>query len=152
MCYFAAFKNLYALHLITLRSGDRGRILQDESLSFAIDSLSHFPEMKLKYIAIASSVVEIYSRSGYPRTPTLATLQKMRDRKGKGKGKALVKFKTTSDGIESLFEQEDDEVEDEVEEALAAMEGGHRKSKCPVTFGEVTNVRIFEKAIREGRL
>ena len=140
MQYFAAFKNLYALHLLALRSGDRGVILQSESLSFAVDSLSHCADMKIRYIAIANSVVSLESKPKYMKDHLTLAMEK---RRAKGKGKASTCW---------MLDHFEDTASDEAEEALSSIMAGESKVRIPRDFAELDDVKIFSKQIRTGRL
>ena len=190
MQYFAAFKTLYALHLINLRTGDRQRrscssdaqlhrihpihslkcilhcfktvtkfmsvvmltqISSDipqyhysENLNFAIDSLSHCPEMKLQYIAIGNSVILLTSRPEQFTSQQASLMGKRTDKKGKGKAPA--------DHIGLLLEQSDESTSDDAEEALASVMAGESKLRIATKFGAVQDVKIFTRQIRTGKL
>ncbi len=145
MQYFAAFKNLYALHLIALRSGDRGILLQNESLEFAVDSLSHCPNMKLKYIAIANSVVALELKPEYLNHHMTIALERLRDKKGKGKAH--------NDSLSSLMDSIEDSASEEVDGFLAQMMAGKSRLKILLGgFGDADEVRIFARQIRLGKL
>ena len=144
MQYFGAFKNLYALHLIALRSTDRNITLQNESLSFAVDSLSHCPDMKIKYIAIVNSVVALESKPEHRKSRMTAALDKRKDKKGKGKA--------PEDSFSSLLEQFEDSASDEVEEAVTDFMAGETKLKVPRQFADADDVKIFSKQVRMGKL
>lgn len=145
MQYFAAFKNLYALHLIALRSGDRSITLQSESLNFAVDSLSHCPDMRMKYIAIVNSVVSLESKPKHMKDHlTVAMIEKRRDKKGKGKA--------PTSNFSNLLDQFEESASDEAEEALAGIMAGETKLRIPRDFAELDDVKIFSKRIRTGKL
>jgi len=145
MQYFAAFKNLYALHLIALRSGDRGILLQNESLEFAVDSLSHCPNMKLKYIVIANSVVALELKPEYLNHHMTIALERLRDKKGKGKAH--------NDSLSSLMDSIEDSASEEVDGFLAQMMAGKSRLKILLGgFGDADEVRIFARQIRLGKL
>ena len=144
MQYFAAFKNLYALHLLALRSGDRSITLQSESLSFAVDSLSHCPDMRIRYIAIVNSVVSLESKPKYMKDHLTMAMEKRRDKKGKGKA--------PSSAFSSLLDQFEETASDEAEEALAGIMAGESRLRIPRDFSELDDVKIFSKQIRTGKL
>lgn len=147
MQYFAAFKSLYALHLVALRSTDRNMALQSESLNFAVDSLSHCREMKIKYIAIVNSVVALETKPEQFKRYLATAMERQRDKKGKGKGKAPV------DAFSSfLSDQFEDSASDEVEDALSEIMAGESKLRIPTGFSAAEDVKIFSRRIRGGRL
>lgn len=119
-------------------------ILHSESLNFAIDSLSHCPGMKLRYIAIANSVIALESKPDQHTKSKRMASERRKDKKGKGKA-------SPSD-ISSLLEQLDNSGSDDAEEALAEVIAGESKLRLPTRFGAVEDVKIFSKQIRLGKL
>ena len=124
-------------------------LLHSESLNFAIDSLYHCPEMKLKYIAVANtaSTLDLQSHPSKTQSPNTASSQK--DKKGKGKapmGQPSLPWLDQSDGFSS----------DETEEALAntaiSQQDKQRRLRFTTRFGAVDDVKIFSKQMRLGKL
>lgn len=147
---FAGFTNLYALHLINLRSPqDRSSsILQQESLSFAvdsltlIDSLTDHRDMRIKYIAMASSVIALEEKPDQFSKHLRMVIERRKDKKGKGK--PLTSFVVTP--------AEDDDSGSDVNEVMADVMAGERRLKFPTIFSAVDDVKIFTKEIRGGTL
>ena len=138
-------KTLYALHIITLRSTDRSVQLQGESISFAVDNLSHCPDMKLRYIAMMSQVMALEVKPDQFRRHLKAVMDRRKDRKGKGK--------VPADATLNLFiPGTDDSGSDDVDDILADMGAGETKLKFATRFTEVKDVKIFSKEIRGGKL
>ena len=138
-------KTLYALHIITLRSTDRSVHLQGESISFAVDNLSHCPEMKLRYIAILNQVIALETKPDQFRRHLKAVMDRRRDKKGKGKAPA--------DATLNLFNpQTDDSGSDDVDDMLADMGAGETKIRFTTRFPDVKDVKIFSKEIRLGKV
>ena len=138
-------KSLYALHIITLRSTDRSIHSHQESINFAVDNLSHCPEMKLRYIAILNAVVALETKPDQFRRHLKAVMDRRKDRKGKGKAPA--------DGALSCFiPATDDSGSDDVDDILAEMGAGETKLKFNTRFSDVRDVKIFSKEIRGGKL
>ena len=145
MQLFYGFKNLYALHLINLRTADRHSTLQSESLSFAVDTLSHCPNMRIKYIALVNQVVMLETKPPqFNKTLQLVMEKRIRDKKGKGKA--------TSDAISSLIEAFEDSDSDGSSEFLADWMAGDHKIRCAYNFAAASDVGIFSKEIRLGKL
>lgn len=138
-------KTLYALHIITLRSPDRSHHLQNESVSFAVDNLSHCPNMKLRYIAMVAQVVALEAKPDQFRRHLKAVMDRRKDRKGKGK--------VPADASLNLFiPATDDSGSDDVDDILADMGAGETKLRFATRFGEVKDVKMFSKEIRGGKL
>ena len=138
-------KTLYALHIITLRSPDRSHQLQNESISFAVDNLSHCPNMKLRYIAMVGQVVALEAKPDQFRRHLKAVMDRRKDKKGKGK--------VPADASLNLFiPTTDDSGSDDVDDILADMGAGETKLKFATRFAEVKDVKIFSKEIRGGKL
>ena len=138
-------KSLYALHIITLRSTDRSNQLQGESISFAVDNLSHCPDMKLRFIAMMNQVMALETKPDQFRRHLKAIMDRRKDRKGKGKALA--------DATLSLFlPGTDDSGSDDVDDILADMGAGETKLKFSTRFADVKDVKIFSKEIRGGKL
>ena len=144
MQLFYGFKNLYALYLINLRSGDRSATLQSESLSFAVDSLSHCPDMKVKYIALVSQVVMLETRPPQFNKALQLVLEK-RNKDKKGKGKAV------SDAINTLMEAFEDSDSDGSSEVQADVLTGDHKIRFTSSFAVAADVKIFTREIRLGK-
>ena len=138
-------KNLYALHIITLRSSDRSVHLRGESISFAVDNLSHCPDMKLRYMAMNDQVIALESKPDQFRRHLKAVMDKRKDKKGKGKALA--------DASPNLFVPGTDESgSDEVDDILADMGAGETKLKFSTRFVDTKDVKIFSKEVRGGKL
>lgn len=138
-------KTLYALHIITLRTTDRSVQLQGESVSFAVDNLSHCPDMKLRYIAMINQVMALETKPDQFRRHLKAVMDRRKDKKGKGKAPA--------DATLGLYlPATDDSGSDDVDDILADMGAGETKLKFSTRFADVKDVRIFSKEVRGGKL
>ena len=142
-----AFQSLEALHLISLRGGDRNTSLQLESLAFSVDSLVQCAEVKLRYIAISERVTEINGQAHFRKQ--LKNLidgsddQELRlqvDKKGKGKAVEPDRLlqEVTSD--------------QELDSRLARLQAAQRRLRIPRRFDDIDNVKIFSYEVRTGRL
>ena len=141
------------MHIINFRNEDTCHWVVREIRKFAVDSVSHNPEMKLEYIALENTVERLVRRAKKP--------------KSKGKGKAVDKGKgketevgatsgsPTFPSLDSILAQplvsessEDEGLnsEDEVGPGLKleTLEG--------VRFYDIFGVRIFRKDVMMGRL
>jgi len=153
--YLPGLVNLRAMHMINFRNDDTCHWVIREIRKFAVDSVSHNPEMKLEFIALENTVERLVRRMKKPKS------------KGKGKATDKGKGKETSTGssagsssvafptIESILappaisDSSDDESvnsEDEVGPGLKleTLEG--------VRFYDIYGVRIFRKDVMMGRL
>ncbi|CAD6570780.1 MAG: hypothetical protein ASARMPREDX12_009169 [Alectoria sarmentosa] len=139
------FKSLHAIHIITLRTTDRSVQLPSESISYAVDNLSHCPEMKLRYIAMINQVVALETKPDHFRRHLKAVMDRHKDKKGKGKAPA-----ETSLGL--FIPAADDSGSDDVDDILADMGAGETKLKFTTRFVDVKNVKIFSKEVRGGKL
>ncbi|KAK4693917.1 hypothetical protein P7C71_g3572, partial [Lecanoromycetidae sp. Uapishka_2] len=145
---FAGFTNLYALHLINLRSTSSNPILQQESLSFAvdsltlIDSLTNHHDMKIKYIAMANHVIALEEKPDQFSKHLRMVIERRKDKKGKGKALAAL----------LAMSGEDDDSGSDVNEVMADVMAGERRLKFPTNFAAVDDVKIFSKEIRGGTL
>lgn len=140
---FPGFRTLHALHLITLRQADRNPIWQIESLNFAVDSLSHCPGVKLKYIAIGDQVSSLETRPELFKKHLKTIIERRRGDK-KGKGKAV-----DTDGTPEIVEEVSDR---ELDDVLAEVAAGEKKLRFTTTFDNAKDVRMFWREIRTGKL
>ena len=120
-------KNLLAMHIFAIRSTDSCHAVGREARKFTIDTMTHCPGVRVKYLAMAGIVFEL------ARRPRSARRNRAADPKGKGKAKA-------DDGVES---DEFSEIEN-VGPEMSCIK--HWK------FSEVTGIKIFRKEIRNGKL
>ena len=139
----AAFKDLIALHLLTLRENNR-TFLHADSLYSAVDSFSHYPDVKLKWIALDSNLRRVSSRPerlfrDFEKRKKIRALVKT---KGKGKAKAT----NIDDSEES---SEPDLPGEEVGHRLMAM---RLRADGRRNFNDVEGIKIFQKEIRLGKL
>lgn len=141
--------------MINFRNEDTCHWVVREIRKFAVDSVSHNPEMKLEYIALENTVERLVRRA--KKTKSKGKGKAME--KGKGKGKEMGGGTTsggpavpTLDSILSpppISESSEDEYlnsEDEVGPGLKleTLEG--------VRFYDIFGVRIFRKDVMMGRL
>ena len=141
---FAAFTNLHALHVLTLRSFDRNYVWQSETLNFAIDSLSHCPNIKLRYLALGEHVTSLQTLpANFPKHMKIPKEKTSKiDKKGKGKAVDVV---ANGDSVE-------DNSDRELGDILALISAGENRLRLTQRFDDVRDVKIFKKEIRTGRL
>lgn len=142
--WFPEFENLHALHIITLRSAEPELTLQDERLKFAIDSLAHCPNVKLRYLAMGEKVQLLEQRPLAFRTRLNIVMDRRRSDDKKGKGKAVDRF-----GDLDFIDHTSDR---ELDETLEAIPPEDRKRRFSTPINSVKGVRIFSKQIRSGKL
>ncbi|KAJ4418909.1 hypothetical protein N0V82_005258 [Gnomoniopsis sp. IMI 355080] len=135
--------NLRALHIVNLRNDDTCVWVMRETKRFIIDNLSHFPELKLEWLAIDED--EHAERLIRWKAPP----KDKKKAKAKGKEKATSSTSTNGDqypvlslepGVES--ESEDDDTGDGMK--IETIDNIH--------FYDVWDVGIFKRNIVSGRL
>lgn len=143
---FAAFSDLHALHLIYIRTNERTMTMQLEFLNFAIDSLVHCPNVKLRYIAVGPHVYALERRPQHFRNHLKVVMNGRKpDRKGKGKAIDDVVPATAGEASYEASGCEADEI-------LAGVTAGDKRLRFSTRFEDVKKVRIFAKDLRTGKL
>jgi hypothetical protein len=141
----AAFSNLLALHLLALRDNNR-TFLHADSLHSAVDSFSHYPDVKLKWIALDNNL-RLVSRKPERWVKVFEKRKEDKKRrahiKSKGKGKAKA-----TEGADSEDSSEADIPADEVGHRLIAM---RLRADSRRNFSDAQGVEIFTKEIRLGK-
>jgi len=168
--FIAGLTSLRALHTIQFRTDDTCMWVMREFRKFAVDNVSHNPNMKLEYLALDTSVERLVRR----KQPTKsAGKDKTTDKKGKGKAKAMDNTSKAlaelimglgnsnfGDGGSSsisglatpvLFEWQESSDEEENPGAIGKT-GLKVETIEGIRFCDVGGVRIFEKDILAGRL
>jgi hypothetical protein len=147
------------MHIINFRNDDTCHWVIREIRKFAVDSVSHHPEMKLEYIALENSVERLVRRVRKPKANT----------KGKDKGKAVDKGKSTAvppigsvanayPTIANMLDvQEADTVSSEDESGCGGSDddmgpGLKLETLEGVRFYDVYGVRMWRKDIMHGRV
>jgi hypothetical protein len=144
--------NLRALHIIYFRNNDTCIWVTRESLHFIVDSLSHRPELKLEWIAMADDRVDRIVRNAGDG----------KDGSSRGRGKAKTSTATTLSfgGVQAgtypvILPPESSESESESSDEEGP---GHHNSQLryrtfgPILFHDVWGIKIFEKEMRTGCL
>ncbi|OAR01338.1 hypothetical protein LLEC1_04589 [Akanthomyces lecanii] len=160
MQYFHELVNLRAINILHFKNNDTCLWVVRETLRFMVDNLSHYPEMKLEWIAMEDDRVdrvvrpgesddEEFCRQRLPRSeqpvdtvPVVATDPQAQPSSGHASDASLPLFPSdVLDGDES-----DDELPHDVGSRLRYTTVG------PMQFYDVWGIKIFEKEIRSGRL
>lgn len=140
--------NLRALHIINLRNDDTCVWVMRETKRFVIDTLSHFPEMKIEWLAIdeAEHVERIVRWKELPKE------KKNKAKKGKEKASSALtngdhQYPMLSMGNTDIGSDSDDDYENGGEEGtsrILTIENIH--------FYDVWGVHIFKREVITGRL
>lgn len=145
--------NLRALHIINLRNDDTCVWVMRETKRFVIDNLSHYPELKLEWLAIDDDerVERILRLKDTPKE------KKGKSAKSKGKEKAVPLTSLpngdhfpvlTLDNLELGSDSEEDD-----EEELNGPDGMSKIETIDnIHFYDVWGVRIFKREVVTGRL
>ncbi len=139
------------MHIITFRNDDTCHWVIREIRKFAVDSVSHNPEMKLEYIALDNTVERLVRRAKQP--------------KSKGKGKAVNKGKgkekasgagpgTSFPSLDSMLlpSPPSESSEDDMDTEDDLVPGLKLETLEGVRFYDIYGVRIFRKDVMLGRL
>lgn len=149
--YLTGLVSLRALHIISFRVDDTCLSVMRETRRFIVDTISHYPDMQLEWIAIGDDhrADRVIRRTESPK--------KSRKPKTKGKGKDVAPgladvaasafpILPTDPWNDSSSSSEDDEDDS----------GGHPYLKLDlieaICFYDIWGVRIFKKEIVAGRL
>lgn len=153
MQYFSGLVNLRAINILHFRNNDTCIWVVREILRFIVDNLSHYPELKLEWIAMEDDRVDRVIRPSDETND--APNERNNNKRAKGKSKDKAPAVATSgphnmfpalplDGLDSESDSDDD-----------GFNGGSRlrfKTVGPLQFYDVWGVKIFDKEIRSGRL
>ncbi|RFU71931.1 hypothetical protein TARUN_10328, partial [Trichoderma arundinaceum] len=153
MQYFSGLVNLRAINILHFRNNDTCIWVVREILRFIVDNLSHYPELKLEWIAMEDDRVDRVIRPTDEANDAPDERNNNKRAKGKSKDKAPAgpgaglhdAFPALPvDGLDSESDSDDD-----------GFNGGTRlrfKTVGPLQFYDVWGVKIFDKEIRSGRL
>lgn len=143
-------QNMRALHIINLRNDDTCVWVMRETKRFVIDTLSHFPELKLEWLAIDED--EHAERIVRWKAPPKD--KKKKNSKGKGKEKAPAPTFTNGDQYPVLIlDNAADVVSDTDEDDMAGFEGSTKIETIEnIHFYDVSGVKIFKKEAVTGWL
>jgi hypothetical protein len=130
--YISGLVSLKALYILTCRTDDTCQWVVRELRSFAIDNIAHYPELKLEYLALDSTVERVVRKKVDPK----------KTKKPSGVQKLLAGKETESKDSETS----DDENSDDDQQP------GLKIETLAVKFYDVYNVRIFRKDVKSGIL
>jgi hypothetical protein len=130
--YISGLGALKALYILACRTDDTCQWVIRELRNFAIDNISHYPELKLEYIALDSTVERVVRKKVDPK----------RTKKANGVQKLLAGKETELKEPETS----DDENSDDDQQP------GLKIETLAVKFYDVYNVRIFRKDVKSGIL
>jgi len=168
MQHIAGLASLRALHVVHLRNDDTCVWVMRETKKFLIDNVSHYPDLKLEYIAIdeddrVDQLIRVSKKDAEGGDDEGKEGKGKKDKKGKGKQKAtmpsldagsaadldvtaLIAAELGDEGSSSGSEEDtDDDGDDEfLGQKIKTVEG--------LFFCEVEGIDIFQKEIVAGRL
>ncbi|KAI1876935.1 uncharacterized protein JN550_001007 [Neoarthrinium moseri] len=145
--YLSGLVKLRALHIVSFRNDDTCLSVMREIRRFIADTVSHYPELQLEWIAMGDDnrAERIIRKSDAPKLP--------KREKGKGKGVApepsiLDPFPILpSDGWDGSSSEDGDATDDDFETPYLKLNLIER-----ICFYDIWGVRIFEKEIVAARL
>lgn len=158
MQYFHELINLRAINVLHFKSNDTCLWVVRETLRFMVDNLSHYPEMKLEWIAMEDDRVDRVVRPGESEDDEFGPHRLSRSDQptitgpfnppsdpssGHGSDSSLPLF--PSDALGDSDDSDDEQVHDGVSRLRYTTVG-------PIQFYDVWGIKIFEKEIRSGRL
>ncbi|KAK9770808.1 hypothetical protein SCAR479_12485 [Seiridium cardinale] len=151
--HLTGLANLRALHVISFRVDDTCLSVMRETRRFIVDTVSHYPEMQLEWIAMGDDnrADRIIRRTDNPRKP--------KKKQTKGKGKEIIPLTGLSLAAPALFPilptdvWDDSSSESEVDDG---ENGAHPYLKLDlieaICFYDIWGVRIFKKEVVAARL
>ncbi|KAH7328025.1 hypothetical protein B0I35DRAFT_472781 [Stachybotrys elegans] len=159
MQYFSGLVNLRAINILRFRNNDTCIWVMREILRFIVDNLSHYPELKLTWIAMEDERVARVMRPEDPDSDANSDAERRKQaRKGKQKAEAPAIPPIDgplpphglpwlpSEGLESDSDTDDDEPVYDTGDRL------RYKTVGPLRFYDVWGIKIFEKEYRSGKL
>ncbi|KAK8868910.1 hypothetical protein PGQ11_007488 [Apiospora arundinis] len=143
--YVSGLTNLRALHIISFRSDDTCLSVMRETRRFIVDTISHYPELKLEWLSIGDDD----RAQRIMRKTDLPTAEQKGKKKGKGKEVAAPDA-AEEDGYPAFPDDRWDEESDSDED------DGAQWLKLDlidnIAFYDVWGVKIFKKEIMTARL
>ncbi|KAI9764925.1 MAG: hypothetical protein M1840_007950 [Geoglossum simile] len=130
--YISGLESLRALYILACRTDDTCQWVIRELRNFAIDNISHYPELKLEFIALDSTLERVVRKKVEPK----------RIKKANGVQKLLAGKETEPKDSETSGDEDSD---DDQQPGLKIETQG-------VKFYDVYNVRIFRKDVKFGTL
>jgi hypothetical protein len=144
------------MHIITFRNDDTCHWVIREVRKFAVDSVSHNPEMKLEYLALDNTVERLVRRVKLPKAKDKGKAVDKVNGILKGPTKSDVPGSATYPNIMEMMKPTEDFSSD-----YESGEGNSGDESLPnlkletlegVRFYDILGVRIFRKDIMMGRL
>jgi hypothetical protein len=144
-------KRLRAFHILRFKNNDTCVWVMREILKFVVDSLSHFPETKLEWVAMEDDRVDRIIRV----TAADLELRKEQRRRRKGKAKAPMPFVPSAynggySPMPSVSLSPTSDTESDSDEDFDC--GPTFRTIGPLHFSDVWGVRIFDKEVLGTRL
>ncbi|EHK20372.1 uncharacterized protein TRIVIDRAFT_48522 [Trichoderma virens Gv29-8] len=152
MQYFSGLISLRAINILHFRNNDTCIWVVREILRFIVDNLSHYPELKLEWIAMEDDRVDRVIRPSDETNDTPDERKNNKRAKGKSKDKVPA---ATNLGPHNMFPPLPLDSLDSESDSDDEFNGGSRlrfKTVGPLQFYDVWGVKIFDKEIRSGRL
>ncbi|KAK8080147.1 hypothetical protein PG997_007965 [Apiospora hydei] len=147
--HLAGLTNLRALHVISFRSDDTCLSVMRETRRFIVDTISHFPELKLEWLSIGDDdrAERIMRRTDLPNA---------KKKKKKGKGKDVSPNVPANADVEDDYPAFPDDRWDEESDSDEDDGNPQRWQKLDIieniAFYDVWGVKIFKKEIMAARL
>ncbi|KAF3072250.1 hypothetical protein CFAM422_005459 [Trichoderma lentiforme] len=153
MQYFSGLVSLRAINILHFRNNDTCIWVVREILRFIVDNLSHYPELKLEWIAMEDDRVDRVIRPSDEAND--APDERNNNKRAKGKSKDKFPVTTPLGPHGNMFPPLPLEGLDSESDSDDEFNGGSRlrfKTVGPLQFYDVWGVKIFDKEIRSGRL
>ncbi|PNP52868.1 hypothetical protein THARTR1_06709 [Trichoderma harzianum] len=153
MQYFSGLVSLRAINILHFRNNDTCIWVVREILRFIVDNLSHYPELKLEWIAMEDDRVDRVIRPSDETND--APDERNNNKRAKGKSKDKFPAATSLGPHNNMFPPLPLDGLDSESDSDDEFNGGSRlrfKTVGPLQFYDVWGVKIFDKEIRSGRL
>lgn len=148
MQYFSGMPSLRAINILHFKNSDTCLWVMREVLRFIVDNLSHYPELKLEWIAMEDDRVDRVVRPNDLLDDQLNEEAKAKQKPPKPRAPSSISTGTFPqapvDQIDYGSESEDE-----------TFDSGGRlrlQTEGPLQFYDVWGVKIFDKEIRSGQL
>ncbi|KAF7558822.1 hypothetical protein G7046_g5325 [Stylonectria norvegica] len=155
MQFFPGLASLRALHILRFKNNDTCMWVMREILKFIVDTLSHYPALKLEWIAMEEDhrLHRIIRPTDEPKAAIDGSERNIKKDKGKGKATANTSHLNTAFPMFPVDAWgEESESEEETDDAFDSGKRLRLKTVGPLQFYDAWGVRIFDKEIRSGRL
>lgn len=155
MQYFSGLVSLRAINILHFRNNDTCIWVVREILRFIVDNLSHYPELKLEWIAMEDDRVDRVIRPTDETDEAPDERNNSKRAKNKSKDKAQAPAGPGANLHDAFPALPMEGLDSESDSDDEGFNGGTRlrfKTVGPLQFYDVWGVKIFEKEIRSGRL